>query len=87
MKTPEEFYREFYPKVNVLSSIDKEIIILMSAYKKEVENNSELFVYIVEDVKGITMSYHRTYELAEQEIKRIQSNYKKTLVINCQKIY
>ena len=85
MKNPEEFYREFYPDVIELSGMDKEIILLISVYKKRLEENN--FVHIVEDRKGTHLSYHKTREDAKEEIKRVQTNYREGLVINCQKIY
>ncbi len=85
MKTPEEFYREVYPNITELSIMDKEIILLMSVYKKRIEENN--FVHIVEDRKGNYVSFHRLREDAEKEIKRVQRNHREALVINCQKIY
>lgn len=85
MKTPEEFYREYYPDVTVLSMMDKEIILLISVYIKRFKENN--FVYIVEDTKGHEKGYYSSREKAIERIEDIQYAYLKPLVINCQKIY
>jgi hypothetical protein len=85
MKSPEDFYKEFYPEVCSLSVIDEEIVLLLSVYKKRILDNS--FAYIVETWEGKAVSYHVSLESAKNEIKRVQGRYKKNLLVNCQKLY